>query len=197
MFKRVMNIVIFALIFALYFVSFLMIFDSFRERKLASLEKNAIDVFDKEVKIDEKKPEENNVASTVSYSGLTIIGKLYIPKINFNSVIIRDNTNRAMNVGVVKTYGTEINMEGGFVLSAHNFRGQNIFFYNIRNLKSGDIVRITDTSGVEIDYKVYEVLRNVDPTDTSYLNTFDGLHVTLVTCEDGGKARIVVKARAY
>ena len=88
MFKKVMNIVIFALIFALYFVSFLMIFDSFRERKLASLEKNAIDVFDKEVKIDEKKPEENNVASTVSYSGLTIIGKLYIPKINFNSVLL-------------------------------------------------------------------------------------------------------------
>ena len=33
MFKKVTNIVIFALIFALYFVSFLMIYDSFRERK--------------------------------------------------------------------------------------------------------------------------------------------------------------------
>ena len=50
MFKKVMNIVIFALIFALYFVSFLMIFDSFKERKLASVEKNALDVFEDEVK---------------------------------------------------------------------------------------------------------------------------------------------------
>ena len=71
MFKKVMNIIIFALIFALYFVSFLMIFDSFKERKLASLEKNAIDVFDKEVKIDEKKPEETKTSSSVSYSGLS------------------------------------------------------------------------------------------------------------------------------
>ena len=57
MFKKVMNIIIFALIFALYFVSFLMIFDSFKERKLASLEKNAIDVFDKEVKIEREQEE--------------------------------------------------------------------------------------------------------------------------------------------
>ena len=49
MFKKVMNIVIFALIFALYFVSFLMIFDSFKERKLASVEKKALDVFEDEV----------------------------------------------------------------------------------------------------------------------------------------------------
>lgn len=195
MFKKVMNIIIFALIFALYFVSFLMIFDSFKERKLASLEKNAIDVFDKEVKIDEKKPEETKTSSSVSYSGFTILGKISIPKIGFNSVIIKENTYKAMNVGIVLSYGDAINVEGGYVLSGHNFRGQNVFFYNIRNLKPGDIVQITDTSGVRLDYTVYETLRNVDPTETSYLNDFDGYHVTLVTCENGGKARIVVKAR--
>lgn len=195
MFKKVMNIVIFALIFALYFVSFLMIFDSFKERKLASLEKNAIDVFDKEVKIDEKKPEETKTSSSVSYSGFTILGKISIPKIGFNSVIIKENTYKAMNVGIVLSYGDAINVEGGYVLSGHNFRGQNVFFYNIKNLKPGDIVQITDTSGVRLDYTVYETLRNVDPTETSYLNDFDGYHVTLVTCENGGKARIVVKAR--
>ena len=100
-----------------------------------------------------------------------------------------------MSVGIVLSYGNAINEEGGFVLSGHNFRGQNIFFYNIRNLKSGDKITITDTSGIQMDYTVYEVLRNVDPTETSYLNSFDGYHVTLVTCENGGKARIVVKAR--
>lgn len=197
MFKKVTNIVIFALIFALYFISFLMIFDSFRERKLASVEKKAIDIFDDEVKIDEKKPtNESRTSSSVSYSGLTILGKIEIPKIGFSSVIIKENTSRAMNVGIVKTYGdAELNEEGGFVLSGHNFRGQNIFFYNIRNLKSGDIIKITDTSGLQLEYTVYEVLRNVNPEETSYLNKFDSIHATLVTCENGGKARIVVKAR--
>jgi LPXTG-site transpeptidase (sortase) family protein len=198
MFKKVTNIIIFALIFALYFISFLMIYDSFRERKLASIEKNAVDLFDDEVKIEEKKEETpSSTTSAISYAGFTILGKVEIPKISFNSVIIKENTSKAMNVGLVKTYGNGINEEGGYVLSGHNFRGNNIFLYNIKNLKSGDIVRITDTSGIQIEYKVYEVLRNVDPTETSYLNEFDGYHVTLVTCENGGKARIVVKARAY
>lgn len=195
MFKKVMNIVIFALIFALYFVSFLMIFDSFKERKLAAMEKGAIDAFEEEVKIDKKKQEESKTSSSVSYSGFTILGKIDIPKIGFNSVIIKEQTSKAMSVGIVLSYGNAINEEGGFVLSGHNFRGQNIFFYNIRNLKSGDKITITDTSGIQMDYTVYEVLRNVDPTETSYLNSFDGYHVTLVTCENGGKARIVVKAR--
>ena len=195
MFKKVMNIVIFALIFALYFVSFLMIFDSFKERKLAAMEKGAIDAFEEEVKIDTKKQEESKTSSSVSYSGFTILGKIDIPKIGFNSVIIKEQTSKAMSVGIVLSYGNAINEEGGFVLSGHNFRGQNIFFYNIRNLKSGDKITITDTSGIQMDYTVYEVLRNVDPTETSYLNSFDGYHVTLVTCENGGKARIVVKAR--
>lgn len=197
MFKRTMNIVIFALIFALYFVSFLMLFDSFRERKLASLEKNALDYFEEEVKIEENAPvEERKTSSSVNYSGFTILGKIEIPKTGFSSVIIKENTSKAMNVGVVKTYGdAEINEEGGFVLSAHNFRGNDIFFYNIKNLRAGDIIKITDTSGIRLEYTVYETLRNVNPEETSYLNKFDGIHATLVTCENGGKARIVVKAR--
>lgn len=196
MFKKVMNIVIFALIFALYFVSFLMIFDSFKERKLAQVEKKALDVFEDEIKIEQKKPDQpSQTSSSISYSGFTILGKIEIPKIRFSSVIIKEQTSKAMNVGIVKSYGTEINNEGGFVLSGHNFRGSTIFFYNIRNLRSGDVIKITDTSGVQMDYTVYEVLRNVNPEDTSYLNDFDSYHVTLVTCEDGGKARIVVKAR--
>lgn len=196
MFKKVMNIIIFALIFALYFISFLMIFDSFRERKLASLEKDAIDLFNEEVKIEEKNNDtDSKTSSSISYSGFTILGKIEIPKINFSSVIIKEQTSKAMSVGVIRTYGSELNETGGFVLSGHNFRGQNIFFYNIRNLKSGDVIKITDTSGIQMDYTVYEVQRNVEPTETSYLNSFDGYHVTLVTCENGGKARIVVKAR--
>ena len=181
---------------SLYFVSFLMIFDSFRERKLASLEKNALDYFEKEVKIDQKEPtEETKTSSSVSYSGFTILGKIEIPKIGFNSVIIKEQTYRAMSVGIVLAYGTDINTEGGFVLSGHNFRGRSIFFYNIKNLKAADVIKITDTSGMQLEYTVYEVQRNVDPNTTSYLNSFDGYHVTLVTCENGGKARIVVKAR--
>lgn len=45
-----------------------------------------------------------------------------------------------------------------------------------------------------MEYTVYSVSRYVEPNDTSYLVKTDDYHVTLVTCENGGKSRIVVKA---
>ncbi|MBQ9023997.1 MAG: sortase [Bacilli bacterium] len=191
--KKFINILIFLFIFALYFVTFLMIYDAFRERKLNSQEKNAVELFDKKI---EKKKEEvvSNQTYTVNYRGYTILGKLIIPKIGVNTVILKEQTYAAMNIGAVKTYGVDLNEKGGFVISGHNFRGRSVFFYNIKNLKSGDIIKITDNKGRSLDYSVYEVDRYVSPNDVSYLVKTEDYHVTLVTCENGGKTRIVVKA---
>ena len=67
--------------------------------------------------------------------------------------------------------------------------------YNIRNLNPGDKIYITDTSGVKLEYTVYETLREVSADDASYFSDYDGYHVVLVTCENSGKTRIVVKAK--
>lgn len=193
--KKFVNIVIFIFIFVLYFFTFLMIYDNFRERKLNSQEKLALELF--ENKIETKKNEiiPENITPTVNYKGYTILGKIQIPKIGFNSVILKEQTYAAMNIGTIKSYGVNINEPGGFVISGHNFRGKNRFFYSILNLKSGDKINITDASGRYMQYIVYEVDRYVSPNDTSYLTYIDGYHVTLVTCENGGKSRIVVKAK--
>ena len=193
--KKFINILIFLFIFALYFVTFLMIYDNFRERKLNSQEKNAIELFEK--KIDKKKNEDNNQTQTytVNYNGYTILGRLIVPKAGINTVILQEQTYSAMNIGSVKTYGVDLNEKGGFVISGHNFRGKNVFFYNIKNLSNSDKIQIIDNKGRDMSYLVYEVNRYVSPNDVSYLTKTDDYHVTLVTCENGGKTRIVVKAR--
>lgn len=193
--KRFINILIFVFIFALYFFTYLMIFDNFRERKLNSEAKSALELF--EEKIEAKKDEEvpQNYSYSVNYNGYTILGRIEIPRIGFNSVILKEQTYAAMNIGTIKSYGVNLNEPGGFVVSGHNFRGRNQFFYSILYLKSGDKIYITDVNGVKMEYSVYEVNRYVSPNDTSYLSYFDGYHVTLVTCENGGKSRIVVKAK--
>lgn len=191
--KKFINILIFLFIFALYCVTFLMIYSEFRERKLNSQEKKAVELFDK--KIEKKKDEEIiNYSYTISYNGFTILGRLQIPKIGINTVILQEQTYAAMNLAAVKTYGVDLNEKGGFVISAHNFRGKSSFFYNIKNLKSGDIVRITDASGRVMEYSVYSVDRYVSSTDVNYLSKTEDYHVTLVTCENGGGSRIIVKA---
>ena len=196
MIKKSINVLIFAFIFFLYFISFLLIYDTFRERKLKTLEGNALDKFDSVVKINKKEPDAVvEEAEPIDYSGYTILGKLEIPSIGFTSVIIEEYTYSAMNIGVIKTYGVPLNEEGGFIIHGHNYRGRSIFMYNIRNLDAGDKIYISDTSGRRLEYTVYETLRDVDPADTSYYTKFDGYHVTLVTCENSGKTRIVVKAK--
>ena len=47
--KKFINILIFLLIFTLYFVTFMMIYDNFRERKLNSQEKNALELFENKI----------------------------------------------------------------------------------------------------------------------------------------------------
>ena len=100
-----------------------------------------------------------------------------------------------MNVGAVKTYGVELNTEGGFIISGHNFKGRSVFLYNIKNLKEGSKIYITDIYGDVMEYTVYNVMRNVDPMETSYYKEYEGYHVVITTCENGGKSRIVVMAK--
>lgn len=191
--KKFINILIFLFIFALYLITFMMIYDNFRERKLNNQEKYALELF--ENKIEKKKEEiQENQTYTVSYKGYTILGRIEIPRVGINTVILKEHTYAAMNIGAIKTYGVDLNEKGGFVISAHNFRGKSSFFYPIRNLKNGDKINISDNKGRNMEYTVYSVSRYVEPNDTSYLVKTDDYHVTLVTCENGGKSRIVVKA---
>ncbi|MBO6195818.1 MAG: sortase [Bacilli bacterium] len=200
MVRKAINILIFLFIFSLYFISFLMIYDTFRQRKLEGLESNALDAFDKQVKVEKVSKEDIGDSSgggDISYRNYTILGKIEIPKIGFTSVIIKEYTYNAMNVGVIKSYGVELNEQGGFIISGHNFRGRSLFMYNIHRLVDGDKIYITDAEGRQMEYTVYAVLRNAAPNDDELYKTYDGFHVTLMTCEDdGGKTRIVVKARA-
>ena len=191
--KHFINVLIFLFIFALYFITFLMIYDNFRERKLNSQEKAALDIYEKKVPEKEIKEEVHEV--NVSYRGYTILGRIDIPKVGISTVILKEQTYAAMSIGAIKTYGVDLNEPGGFVISAHNFRGSKPFFYPVRNLKNDDKIYISDNKGRKMEYLVYSVSRYVAPNDTSYLTSYDGYHLTIVTCENGGKSRIVVRAK--
>ena len=200
MVKRIINVLIFTFIFALYVISFLMIFESFKKRKLEFLEASAIDTFEKTVKIEKVKVKDIEDDKTsnmgLDYNGYTLLGKIEIPRIGFSSVVIKENTYHAMDLGVIISYGEALNEPGGFIISGHNYRGGSSFMYGIRNLESGDKIYITDSSGRQLEYTVYEKIRNYGPTDTSIYKKYDGYHLTLVTCESGGQSRIIVKAVA-
>ena len=69
-------------------------------------------------------------------------------------------------------------------------------FRNLKKLEIGDTFYISDNKIGKVEYEVYELYR-VTPEDVSCLSqeTNERKEVTLITCTNDSKKRIIVKAR--
>ncbi len=129
------------------------------------------------------------------------IATVYIPKINVKYAVLEGQTSSAaetealLKISPTKFWGPEPNEEGNFCIVGHNYRNKK-FFSKVPTLTAGDIIEITDLSGRAINYRVYNKYQ-VDPTDVSCTTqlTNGNKEVTLITCTDDSKQRVVVKAR--
>lgn len=131
------------------------------------------------------------------YNNFVMIGYIEIPKIKIKYPILEKETVASLEQSVVIRYpdNAKLNEPGNVVIAGHNYRnGQ--FFSNLKNVSTGDVVKITDASGRTLSYTIYEKYETT-PEDVAYItrNTGDNTEITLVTCTDDSNARIVVKAR--
>lgn len=195
--KNIINFIIVIIIICLYVAVALMIYSNFRERKRQEVANNIIDKVDKVI---EENKESNNTTSefNTTYNGIryTVIGKIRIKKINIYQPILKENTKSAYNASVVKISGPDLNTSGNVSIGGHNFMKGN-FFIKINRLREGDKITITDLTGQNVDYYVYEYgITSID--DPSYLSqpSDDSRIVTLVTCTKGGNERYYVKAKS-
>lgn len=118
-----------------------------------------------------------------------------IPKINVNYPVLSKTSDELLKVSPCKFWGPNPNEVGNFCIVGHNYRN-NQFFSKVPSLVKGDIVELTDLYGVTVQYKVYDKY-TVEPDDvrcTSQL-TKGKREVTLITCTNDNKKRVVVKAR--
>ena len=125
-----------------------------------------------------------------------IIGMINIPKININYVIFAENNEELLKIAPCKFHGGNPNEIGNLCITGHNYRRKNKFFSDVPSLVIGDIVEITDLSKRTIQYEVYDV-HTVDPedrTDTTQ-KTSGRKEVTLVTCTNDKKQRVIVKCK--
>lgn len=131
----------------------------------------------------------------------TTIGTINIPKINVTYPILdgvtdsTEETEELLKISPTKFWGANPNEVGNFCIVGHNYRNTK-FFSKVPTLEIGDIIEITDLSGKIIQYKVYNKYE-VDPTDVSCTTqlTNGRKEVTLITCTDDSKHRVVVKTR--
>ena len=140
----------------------------------------------------EEYPKEEIISN---YNGYDVIAKLEIPKIDLETYVLKDYSVEALNISVTKFWGADANKIGNFCIAGHNFKNENMF-RNLKKLEIGDKLTISDNEIGRIEYEIYEIYK-VEPEDVSCLSqdTNETREVTLITCTNDSKKRIIVKAR--
>ena len=129
------------------------------------------------------------------------VATINIPKLNLTYPVLDGETDSAqetealLKIAPTRFWGPEPNEVGNFCIVGHNYRNSK-FFSKVPTLVNGDIISITDLSGRTINYRVYNKYQ-VDPVDVSCTTqlTNGNKEITLITCTDDSKYRVVVKAR--
>lgn len=129
------------------------------------------------------------------------IATISIPKINIIYPIFQgetgsiEETEALLKNSPVKYHGCEPNEIGNFCIVGHNYRNTK-FFSKVPTLQIGDTIQLTDLTGRTITYSVYDK-HTVDPNDTRDTSQLTGgkKEVTLITCTDDSKERVIVKCK--
>ena len=159
------------------------------------------------VSVVEEPPKETNVNNNVAVKktnegfNYITVASISIPKISVNYSIIAgetgslEETESLLKISPTKFWGPNPNEVGNFCVVGHNYRNSK-FFSKVPTLQNGDIIEITDSSNRTINYEVYNKYEVV-PEDTSCLDqvTNGKKEITLITCTNDSKMRVIVKAR--
>ncbi len=124
-----------------------------------------------------------------------VIGIINIPKINIEYPILEKTNKESLKLSITKFYGEKINQKGNVVLAGHNNLNKTMFG-KINELENGDIIELTDSQMVTVKYQVFNKYV-IDPNDIDCIFPIDEntREVTLITCTNRDKNRLVVKAR--
>lgn len=137
----------------------------------------------------------------VEMNGYKVIGIVKIPKIEIEYPILDidtynpEETKEPMKFSIVKYWGGNVNDYGNLSIAGHN-NYDGTMFGKTKKLVKGDIVELTDLSKKTIQYEIYDIFVT-DPNDVTILQTKDEniREVTLITCTNGNKQRLILKAR--
>lgn len=129
------------------------------------------------------------------YKGYMVCAKLEIPKIELETYILKKYSVEALNISVTKFWGVNPNEIGNFCIAGHNFPNRNMF-HNLKNLEVEDRFFISDNNIGKIEYEIFDIYK-VNPNDVRCLSQETGgkREVTLITCTNDSKERIIVKGK--
>lgn len=139
---------------------------------------------------------DNNSSSKDMYKGYVMVGTIEIPKTKVSYPVLEKASKGAIEVAVAVYYGPGLNKVGNTTISGHNYRN-GTFFSDNKKLAEGDKIYITDTSKNKVTYTIYKTY-TTSPEDSEYLSrdTEGRREISLTTCTDDAKSRLIIWAKA-
>ena len=130
----------------------------------------------------------------IEYQGYQVIGLIQISKINLEYPILIETTQDSLTKSITRFGNGEVNGVGNLCLAGHDYIN-NSMFGGINKLENGDEILITDLYGNTVTYTVFDKY-TTNPDDTSVLESIDSTkrEVTLITCSNGNKDRLIIRA---
>ncbi len=128
------------------------------------------------------------------YENSSIIGIIEIKKINLYYPIFSSYNDELLKIAPCRFYGPFPGELGNLCIIGHNY-DNNKFFSQISSLKINDEILIYNNLNKTFSYSVTDIFE-IDSTDFSPIYLFDKTksQLTLITCNNLNKKRIIVKA---
>lgn len=188
--KKICNILLVMIIIAIIIVVALIAIkytkNQINEQELSKV----IETINKEITQEEVTQEKK-----MYYKEYRVVGIIKIPSIELEYPILEITNNTTMRLSITKFWGNGVNEIGNLSLAGHN-NYDGTMFGKTKQLETGDKIELTDMKGITKNYIIYEKFIT-DPNNISVIETdeYGTREVTLITCSNGNKERLILKAR--
>lgn len=126
-----------------------------------------------------------------------IIGRIQIPSIKLDYPLLAVTSNKNLKIGITKFFGADLNsQDGNTVFAGHNMRKKGVLLTDLDKLKIGSKILLYDMTGYIYSYTVFDKYI-VTPDNSKPLSQHtDGESwITLISCTDWGRKRLIVQAK--
>ena len=191
--KKVYNLIIAVLIVALIVVVAMIVIryggNYLNEKEVSS----SLETIEEELNKEETQQSES--LPELEFKGYKIEGIIEIPKINIKYPIIDHTNEETMKVSITKFWGPQANEIGNYTVEGHNNK-DGTMFGKTKYLQIGDKIKLTNLKNETIEYEIFKIY-SIDPDDVSCVESVENgtREITLITCTNGHKNRLVTKAR--
>ena len=191
--KKVYNLIIAVLIVALIVVIAMIVIrygGNYLNEKEVSASLETI-----EEELNKEKTQQSESLPELEFKGYKVEGIIEIPKINIKYPIIDHTNEETMKVSITKFWGPQANEIGNYTVAGHNNK-DGTMFGKTKYLQIGDKIKLTNLKNETIEYEIFKIY-SIDPDDVSCVESVENgtREITLITCTNGHKNRLVTKAR--